>query len=117
MRILVASDSFKDGCSSLEACEAIARGIRSANPIVDIDICPISDGGEGAVEILQYHLGGKLLEVEVSNPLFKRIKAYYLMMKNGIAFIEMAQASGLELLEMNERNPLNTSTFGTGELI
>ena len=117
MRILVASDSFKDGCSSIEACEAIARGIRSANIEVEIDLCPISDGGEGAVEILQYHLGGELIEVEVSNPLFKRIKAHYLLLGNSTAFIEMAQASGLELLTDVERNPMNTSTFGTGELI
>jgi len=117
MRILVAPDSFKDGCSSIEACIAITKGIRSANPNVDIEICPISDGGEGSVEILQYHLGGEPITVKVSNPLFRKIKADYLLMDNGIAFIEMAQASGLELLLSQERNPMNTSTFGTGELI
>lgn len=116
MRILVASDSFKDGCSSIEACQSIAEGILLAHPEAHIHICPISDGGEGTVEILQYHLRGQLIKVEVSNPLFKKVQAKYLYM-NGTAFIEMAQASGLELLSQSERNPMNTSTFGTGELI
>lgn len=117
MRILVALDAFKDGCTSLEACEAVREGIHKVKPSAIVEICPISDGGEGTVDILQYHLGGKMESVTVSNPLFKSISAHYLKLDSRTAYIEMAQASGLELLSEIERNPLNTSTFGTGELI
>ncbi|MBT8219540.1 MAG: glycerate kinase [Bacteroidia bacterium] len=117
MIILIASDSFKDACSSVEACHSIAKGIRKFDESAHCTVCPISDGGEGAVEVLHYHLGGRLVQVPVFGPLFKQRIAQYLIVNERIAIIEMASASGLELLKSHERNPMNTSTFGTGELI
>jgi glycerate 2-kinase len=81
-------------------------------------MCPLADGGDGTAEILTYHSQGKLLKLTVKNPLFKPIEAQYGLSKDGkTAFIEMAQASGLAGLLEWERNPMKTTTFGTGEMI
>ncbi|MBK8563269.1 MAG: glycerate kinase [Saprospiraceae bacterium] len=116
MTILLAPDSFKDALSALEACEALKRGVRRALPSATVRLFPLADGGEGTAEVLAWHLKGELVEVTVSDPLFKPIVAHYFSFGK-TAFIEMAQASGLERLSQDERNPLKTSTFGTGELI
>jgi glycerate kinase len=116
MTILLAPDSFKDALSALEACEALERGVRRALPSATVRLFPLADGGEGTAEVLAWHLKGELVEVTVSDPLFKPIVAHYFSFGK-TAFIEMAQASGLERLSQDERNPLKTSTFGTGELI
>lgn len=117
MTILVASDSFKDGCSSVAACKAIGKGIKKANKSIHIIQCPITDGGESTIEVLKFHLGGRLQKATVADPLFRSIEAEYLILNNSIAIVEMAKASGLQLLKTKERNPMNTTTFGTGELI
>lgn len=118
-KIVVATDSFKNSASAFEVCDAIERGIRRVVDNADLEVCkvPISDGGEGTLEILTRQLGGHLEEVQVTGPLGQPVKARYGRLKEGVALIEMAEASGLELLNDNERNPFKTTTYGTGELI
>lgn len=117
MRILIALDAFKDGCSSKEACTAVADGIRELLPDQDLIVFPISDGGEGTVEVLHHHCGGSLIKCLVSDPLFRRIESQWLRLDDGTAIIEMAAMCGLQLLASHERNPMNTSTYGLGEAI
>ncbi len=118
MRVLVCSDSFKEALSSQEVCQAIAEGVKLALPEADLSLFPMTDGGEGLTSILQYHLGAKTIEATVSDPLGRPIKAAYIWIAaERTAFIEMAQAAGLALLSIAERDPLHTSTFGVGELI
>jgi glycerate kinase len=118
MNILIACDSFKDALDATAVCLAIEKGLRLANPVFQTRIFPLADGGEGLSDILDYHLGLKKIEMEVHDPLFRKIKASYnLSQDQQTAFIEMAQAAGLQLLALKERNPLKTSTFGVGEMV
>ncbi|MEZ5039652.1 MAG: glycerate kinase [Saprospiraceae bacterium] len=118
MNVLIACDSFKDGLPAMEVCKAIAKGIHLANPAIQTQLLPLADGGEGTAEILTYHTNGQWVQKKVQDPLFREIWANYGLAKDGkTAFIDMAQASGLQLLSPAERNPLYTSTYGTGQLI
>lgn len=118
MNILIACDSFKDALDSLAVCQAVERGLGRANPRFQTRIFPLSDGGEGMAEVLGFHLGLVAKKVVVQDPLHRKITAQYGLSRDGnIAFIEMAQAAGLQLLANDERDPLKTSTFGVGELI
>ena len=117
MKVVVAIDSFKGCLSSAEADEAAAAGVRSACPDADIRQVVVSDGGEGFLEAFQAAVGGEMVEVPVLDPLERPIKARYLLCSEGLAVIEMAQASGLTLLKPEERNPLLTTTYGTGQLV
>lgn len=121
MKILVAPDSFKDALPALQVCEAIRRGVQRALPDADVKLFPLADGGEGTVEVLAWHLSGQVVKTIVHDPLMRPVQAQYFLAKDvagvEIAFIEMAQASGLQLLLEEERNPLITSTFGAGELL
>ncbi|MBX2927921.1 MAG: glycerate kinase [Saprospiraceae bacterium] len=116
--ILIATDSFKDALTAQEACLAIERGVRTALPNAHTVVFPLGDGGEGTAEILTRHARGRMVETQVKDPLFRDISARYGLSEDGrTAFIEMAQASGLQRLSPSERNPLFTTTYGTGELI
>ena len=115
--IVIAVDSFKGSLSSLEVAEAFEAGFRQHYPTCDIRKVAIGDGGEGTVEALVATLGGEIIEVEVNNPLHRPIKAKYGIINHSTAIIEMATASGLTLLAPDERNPMLTSTYGTGELV
>ena len=118
MNILVAPDSFKDSLSASEASRIISEAISAVIPSASIHQIPISDGGEGLLEALLTPLQGTLVSVSVKDPLHRTIEASYGLVDQGkTAIIEMATASGLELLSIEERNPLITSTYGTGELI
>lgn len=118
MKIVVAPDSFKDCLSAKKVAENIAKGIYSVFPNAEIIKIPISDGGEGLLDALVEPSGGRLISISVKDPLFRNINANYGVLGDGTtAVVEMATASGLELLKENERNPLITSTFGTGQLI
>jgi glycerate kinase len=118
MNILVAPDSFKDSLSASEASRIISEAISAVIPSASICQIPISDGGEGLLEALLTPLQGNLVSVSVKDPLHRTIEASYGLVDQGkTAIIEMATASGLELLLIEERNPLITSTYGTGELI
>lgn len=117
-KIAIAIDSFKGSLSSREVADAFAEGIYDIYPDCEIDKVVIADGGEGTVEALVETLHGKYIEVEVCDPLHRPITAQYGIIDNGnTAVIEMAAASGLPLLRSEERNPMLTSTFGTGEII
>jgi glycerate kinase len=118
MRILIASDSFKDALPAEAVCQAIEKGLITANDKFEVTAMPLADGGEGTAAILAHHTGGQMVEDRASNPRFEPIMAQYGMSGDGkTAFIEMASASGLQLLKPKERNPLKTSTMGTGALI
>lgn len=118
MRIVVAPDSFKGSLTSAEVAEAMKRGVQKVLPDADLILLPLSDGGEGLVDSLAAASGGELLEYDVTGPLGSQVTAKMGLMGGGqTAVIEMAQASGLILVPENERDPLVTTTYGTGELI
>ena len=118
MKILIATDKFKDSLNAKEVCKGLQRGILRTFPSAEIETLPLADGGEGTLETLQSVWGGEFIECEVHDPLSRKIRANYLWIKEKqTAIIEMARASGIELLKQNERNCLITSTYGTGELI
>ncbi len=116
MKILVAADSFKDALPATQVCQALERGIQSALPHATIARCPLADGGEGTLEVLADALQLQRAEVPASDPLRRSIPTAYFVSADGqTAFIEMATTAGLQLLRPEERNPLFTSTFGTGQ--
>lgn len=118
MKIVIACDSFKGSLSSAEVGRACAEGIRRAAPDADIRVVAVGDGGEGSVDALVEGLGGHFVSCTVRGPLGEPVDAHYGISGDGTtAIIEMAQASGLTLIADNQRNPMKTSTFGTGELI
>lgn len=116
--ILLAFDSFKGSLTSREVADAFEEGVRSVAPDCIIHKVCLADGGEGTAEALVSTLGGEWVKVEVFDPLMRPICARYGVVDDGdTAIIEMAEASGLTLLAEEERNPLKTSTYGTGQLI
>ena len=118
MNILIAPDSFKDALSALQVCHALEAGIRSANPKARMRLCPLADGGEGTYEALASSLGLHKVEMAACDPLFIPITAAYGRTVDGkTAFIEMAKTAGLQLLSVEERNPMLTTTFGVGQQI
>jgi glycerate 2-kinase len=118
VKIVIAPDSFKGSLTSHEAALAIERGVCIAFPDAEIEIIPIADGGEGTIDALISSTKGIIKEAEAVDPLGRIIKGEYGILGNGkTAVIEMAAVSGLLLLKENERNPLQTSTYGTGQLI
>jgi len=118
MKILIAPDSFKDCMSAMEVARALEKGLQKALPEAAVLLVPMADGGEGTVESIIDSTGGERREVRVKNPLLRDINSFYgLDIDGSLAVIEMAAASGLELLCEEERNPWLTSTYGTGQLI
>jgi len=118
MNVLIAPDKFKGSLTAQEVCDAISSGLMQVDPNLDIISIPMADGGEGTCELLTHYFHGDIISLEVTGPRFEKVKADYGLSKDGtIAFIEMAKASGLQLLKSANRNPLYTTTIGTGELI
>jgi len=118
MRIVIAPDSFKECLTATQVAEAIATGIRKIYPEVEIIRIPIADGGEGTVEALVSATRGKIIPVRSVDALNRPIQSFYGVLGDGeTAVIEMAAASGLEKIAPEERNPMISSTFGTGLLI
>lgn len=118
MNILVAPDKFRGSLEAAEVCDAVTDGVKKAYPNAKVTAIPLADGGEGTSRILTRQAKGSEVAVTVMDPLNRQIKATYgLSEDHHVAFIEMAAASGLGLLKTEERNPLRTSTFGTGQLI
>lgn len=118
MRVVVAIDSFKGSMSSLEAGEAISKGIKKAHKEAEVEIRPLADGGEGTVEALSIGMGGRLINVDVTGPVGRKVNAVYgIVDSSKTAIIEMSQAAGITLVSGDEKNPLYTTTFGVGELI
>jgi glycerate kinase len=118
MHILIAPNAFKNSLSAEVAAVAISRGIASSGLNCTIECFPIGDGGDGTADIIVRHFKGKRKSVEVKDPLGRPIWATFGLIHSGqTAVIEMADASGLRLLKANELDPLNASSFGTGQLI
>jgi glycerate kinase len=118
MKIVVAPDSFKGSLSAADLCEAMAAGIRQVCPEAEIVKVPMADGGEGTVAALVSATHGRVERVRVTGPLGEPVEAEYGILGDGVtAVIEMASASGLPLVPVHQRNPLNTTTYGTGQLM
>lgn len=118
MKIVIAPDSFKESLSALKVATIIEKGFREIFPHATYVKCPIADGGEGTVATMIEATNGKMHHVNVVGPLGNNIEAFYGLSGNKQqAFIEMAAASGLELVPPELRNPLLTTSYGTGELI
>ncbi|MGH8602392.1 MAG: glycerate kinase family protein, partial [Gammaproteobacteria bacterium] len=118
MKIVIAPDSFKENLTALEVATAIENGIKRVVPEAQCIKVPMADGGEGTVQALVDATGGRILRTQVVGPLGEKVNAAYGFLGNGVtAVIEMAEASGLPLVPREARDPLKTTTFGTGELI
>ena len=116
MKIIVAIDSFKGCLTSAEANLAARAGILLGMPDAQVVQIPVSDGGEGFLEAFRATMGGEIVEVQVKDPLMRPIVAQYLI-QGDMAVIEIAKASGLTLLKPEERNPMVTTSYGTGQLV
>jgi len=118
MKIIVAPDSFKGSLTAIEVSDAIGKGVREVFPEAEIIKIPMADGGDGTVQCLVSATGGKILEEKVIGPLGDEVLASYgILADKKTAVIEMAAASGLTLVPEGKRNPLITTTYGTGQLI
>ncbi|RPA60979.1 glycerate kinase [Aerococcus agrisoli] len=118
LKFVLAPDSFKESCTALEACQAMAAGITRVFPDAEIVEVPMADGGEGTTQALVDATGGHMVKKEVTGPLGNPVVADLGILGDGqTAVIEMASASGIHLVKKEERNPLVTSTYGTGQLI
>ncbi|MEQ6377859.1 glycerate kinase [Bacillaceae bacterium S4-13-56] len=118
MKIVIAPDSFKESMTALEAAHSIERGLKKALPNAEYVKVPMADGGEGTVQSLVDATGGSLIYIEVTGPLGNKVDSFFGILGDGkTAVIEMAAASGLHQVPMNQRNPLITTTKGTGDLI
>ncbi len=118
MKIVIAPNSFKGSLTSQEVADTISQSFLKIFPDAKIEKIPLADGGEGTTQILVNATNGKIYSEFVTSPLGKRINAKYGILGDGkTAVIEMAAASGLSLVPIEKRNPMFTTTFGTGELI
>lgn len=116
MKIVIAPDSYKESLSALEVATAIEQGFREIWPDADYLKLPLADGGEGTVEAMVEATAGRIVHVEVTGPLGHRVNAFYGLSGDArSAFIEMAAASGLEQVPPAQRDPLKTTSWGTGE--
>lgn len=117
-RIAIVPDSFKGSLSALEAAECIERGLRRSMANLSVKTIPIADGGDGTAQAVVDGTGGRMVRRTVRDPLGRKIRSEFGLTGDGrCAVVEMAKASGLVLLKEAERNPLLTSTYGTGQLI
>jgi len=123
MKIVIAPDSFKESLSALEVANAIEQGFKLIFPDALYCKVPMADGGEGTVQAMVDATQGHIINLSVTGPLGKPVNAYYGVLgqtdetKNQTAIIEMAASSGLHHVPLTQRNPLVTTSFGTGELI
>ena len=115
-KIVVASDSFKGSLSSIDVALGAEKGVKEVFPACEVKKVNVADGGEGTVDAVVEALNGSKIKIVVKNPIGKSVEAEY-GIAGDTAIIEMAAASGLPLLSVEERNPWVTSTYGTGEMI
>lgn len=117
MKIVIAPDSFKGSLTAKQVAESIERGIRKVEKNIHIEKVPMADGGEGTVQSLVDATNGRVVYTKVFDPLMREIEAFYGILGDGsTAIIEMSAASGLPLISKEEKNPLITTTYGTGQL-
>lgn len=118
MKVLIACDSYKDSLSSKDVAKYIKKGFKKVYKDASYDSLSLADGGEGTVNaVYDSSKNAKLVDLEVINPLGEKTKATYTIVDKSFAVIEMASASGLELVPLKKRDPMNTTTYGFGELI
>ncbi|WP_040161222.1 glycerate kinase [Nigerium massiliense] len=118
MKVVIAPDSFKESLTARQVAENLRDGLAAVWPDAEYVLVPMADGGEGTVQSLVDATGGRRMTVPVSDPLGRPVEASFGVLGGGdVAVLEMAAASGLELLEPGERDPLGASTYGTGQLI
>lgn len=117
-KILIAPDSFKGSMTAKEVCETAKKAILGIDPSAVVDEFPMADGGEGTVEAIVYNKDGYMRTCKVTGPLGQPVTATYGIIDDGqTAVMEMAEASGITLVEPVKRNPLETSTIGVGQMI
>jgi len=118
MKIVIAPDSFKDSLSAISVCEIVRKSILTVIPCAVVESIPVADGGEGTARIMAAATGGEMVTCRVTGPLGDTIDAHWALPGDGeTAVIEMAAASGLPLVPAQKRNPLHTTTYGTGQMI
>jgi glycerate kinase len=118
MNIIVAPDSFKGNMSASEACAVIEAGIKRASQNACVYQIPLADGGEGTARAVTQAAGGRFVQTAVTDPLGGRIKTEFGLIENGrVAVLDMASASGIELVGQDRLNPMKASSYGTGELV
>ena len=118
MKVVVAIDSLKGSLSSLEAGKVIQEGIYSVLPDAEVFVRPLADGGEGTMEALTFGLGGKFVQVEVKGPLGEAVNCPYgIVEEKKLAIVDISGAAGITLVPEQARNPMNTTTYGVGEVI
>lgn len=118
MKVVVASDSFKGSISARDICTAVKEGVKRVFPDAKVVEIPLADGGEGTMENMVFSSNGIKKRVVVTGPIGDKVTAEYgILGDKETVIIEMAQASGLPLLKEHEKNPLVTTSYGTGELI
>jgi len=116
--IVLAPDSFKESMTAKEACEAMERGVKKVNNNITCIHVPMADGGEGTMQSLVDATGGAVYSIKVTGPLGNEVEASYGILGDGeTGILEMASASGIHLVPIEKRNPLITTTYGTGQLI
>lgn len=118
MKVVIAIDSFKGSLSSLQAGNAVKEAVCRLDGNAEVVVKPLADGGEGTVEALSKAANSETVALKVCGPLMKPVTAKYCILKDkNTALIEMAAASGITLISKNERNPLEATTYGVGEMI
>lgn len=117
LNIVVACDKYKGSLSAFDVCNHIKAAINDADSSIGVMVSPMADGGEGTVETLVESQSGRYIDISATSPIGEKIKARFGIIGNESAIIEMAAASGLVLVPANKRNPMETTTYGTGEMI
>ncbi|SHI97916.1 glycerate kinase [Mesonia phycicola] len=118
MKFVIAPDKFKGSLTGFEFCTAVEKGLLKVFPNAEIIHLPLADGGDGTLDIAQHHLKGSKTDCLVKDPFFREIQASYVFSEETeTAYIEMAEASGLKRIAENEKNVMQATTYGTGELI
>lgn len=118
VKIVLAPDSFKESMTAKEVCKAMEKGIKNADNKIHCIHVPMADGGEGTMQSLIDATNGKIYSLKVKDPLGQEVEAQYGILGDGVTgILEMASASGIQLVPPRERNPLITTTYGTGQLI
>lgn len=118
MKVIVAIDSFKGSISSMDAGKVIQEAIKNKHPNAEVIVYPLADGGEGTVEALVEGMGGNIISTKATDPLGNKIKCQYgIIPDKKLAIIEIAEVAGLTLIPEELKKPMNTTTYGVGELI
>lgn len=118
MKFVIAPDSFKESMTAKEATVAIQAGLQKIFPDAEYELVPMADGGEGTVQSLVDATNGQLITTDVQNPLYETVSAFYgVLGDQQTAVIEMSAASGIQFVTTETKNPLITTTYGTGQLI